>query len=101
MRFVNLAFCLLVTVCMAIMSSRAQAPAGATYEVYALSYGVFPGYGVSNLVAGADKDRKLDLQMMVWLLKGSGGRNVLVDSGCYHDRFVKTLGIKSYVKPSE
>jgi glyoxylase-like metal-dependent hydrolase (beta-lactamase superfamily II) len=69
------------------------------YEVYALSYAVYPSYSVSNLVAGADKDRKLDLQMMVWLIKGQAGKNILVDSGCYRDKLVKDL--KSYIKPSE
>jgi len=75
--------------------------AGATYEVYALSYGIYPAYSVSALVAGADKTRKIDLQMMIWLLKGPGGKNVLVDTGCYHDKFVKGLGIKDFIKPSE
>src|SRR6267154_2671188 len=61
-------------------SARAQNTLGATYEVYALSYGVYPSFPVSGLVAGADKDRKIDLQMMIWLVKGPGGRNILVDT---------------------
>jgi len=52
-------------------------------------------------VAGADKSRKADLQMMIWLIKGPGGKNILVDTGCYHDRFVKGQGIKEFIKPSE
>jgi glyoxylase-like metal-dependent hydrolase (beta-lactamase superfamily II) len=83
------------------LSISAQGGAGASYEVYALSYGVFPGYGVSNLIAGADKERKIDLQMMIWLIKGPGGKNILVDTGCYHDKYVKGLGITSFIKPSE
>jgi glyoxylase-like metal-dependent hydrolase (beta-lactamase superfamily II) len=82
-------------------STQAQAPAKTNYEVYVLSYGVFPNYSISNLIAGADKDRKIDLQMMIWLLKGPGGKNILVDTGCYHEKFVKGIGIKSFVKPSE
>jgi len=31
---------------------------------------VIPGFPVASLVAGADRSRKLDIQMMVWLLKG-------------------------------
>src|SRR5437762_3355038 len=80
--------------------SSAQKP-NPIYEVYALSYGVYPNFPVSGLIAGADKNRKVDLQMMIWLIKGPGGRNILVDTGCYHDKFVKTLGIKSFIKPSE
>jgi glyoxylase-like metal-dependent hydrolase (beta-lactamase superfamily II) len=82
-------------------SVPAQSARNATYEVYALSYGIFPNFSISNLVAGADKNRKIDLQMMIWLIKGSGGKNILVDTGCYHDKFVKGFGIKNFIKPSE
>ncbi len=83
------------------LSARAQSPSHITYEVYALSYGVYPGYPVSALVAGADKSRKIDLQMMIWLIKGPGGKNILVDAGCYHDRFVKGHGLKDFIRPSK
>lgn len=58
-----------------------------TYEIYAVSYAVIPDFSVAGLVAGADRSRKLDIQMMVWLLKGSNGANILVDSGFYRDKF--------------
>src|SRR5258706_11042531 len=82
-------------------SARAQDSSGPTYEVYALSYGVYPSFPVSGLVAGADKDRKIDLQMMIWLVKGPGGRNILVDTGCYHENVVKGKGITNLIKASE
>src|SRR5437588_819497 len=81
--------------------ARAQSPSHITYEVYALSYGVYPNYPTSSFVAGADKTRKTDAQMMFWLIKGPGGKNILVDAGCYHDRFVKGQGLKDFIKPSE
>jgi glyoxylase-like metal-dependent hydrolase (beta-lactamase superfamily II) len=71
------------------------------YEVYAISYGVIPDFPVSSLVAGADKSRKLDIQMMVWLLKGPTGRNILVDSGFYRDKFFKQWKVKDFVRPSD
>lgn len=70
------------------------------YEVYALSYGVYPDFPVSALLAGADKTRKIDLQMMVWLVRG-GGRNILVDTGCYHENVVKGKGILNLIKASD
>ena len=91
----------LLIVVMLPISASAQKSSGATYEVYALSYGVFLGFPVSALVAGADKDRKIDLQMMIWLVKGPGGRNILVDTGCYHENVVKGKGIKNLIKASE
>ena len=101
MRLVFLVTLSLAALCELPLFTRAQTTANTTYEVYALSYGVFPDYSISNLVAGADKNRKIDLQMMIWLIKGPGGKNILVDAGCYHDKFVKGLGIKSFIKPSE
>jgi len=71
------------------------------YEVYAISYGVIPDFPVSSLVAGADRSRKMDIQMMVWLLKGPAGRNILVDSGFYRDKFFKQWKVKDFIKPSE
>ncbi len=101
MRLALIGTCLLFAIFSMSASAAGQGRSNPGYEVYAISYGIFPGYAISNLVAGADKDRKVDLQMMIWLIKGPGGRNILVDTGCYHDKFVKELGIKSYVKPSE
>src|SRR5437870_2605204 len=71
------------------------------YEVYAISYAVIPDFPVASLVAGADRTRKLDIQMMVWLLKGSNGANILVDTGFYRDKFFKQWKVKDFVKPSE
>lgn len=71
------------------------------YEVYAVSYGVIPDFSVANLVAGADRSRKLDIQMMVWVLKGSNGANVLVDSGFYSDKLFKQWKVRDFIKPSE
>ena len=76
-------------------------PSTPTYEVYAISYGVIPDFPVSGLVAGADPSRKLDIQMMVWLLKGPNGANILVDSGFYRDKFFKQWKVKGFIKPSE
>jgi len=71
------------------------------YEVYAVSYGILPGFPVRALVAGADSTRTLDIQMMVWLLKGPGGHTVLVDAGFYRDKFFKNWTVRDYRRPSD
>jgi hypothetical protein len=38
---------------------------------------------LANLVQGADPKRTIDLVMTFWVLKGPGGRTVLVDAGFY------------------
>jgi glyoxylase-like metal-dependent hydrolase (beta-lactamase superfamily II) len=88
----------ILLVCLSAPGSRSMA--NSTYEIYALSYGVYPSFPVSALIANADKSRKIDLQMMIWLLKGPGGKNVLVDTGCYRDKDVGR-GITNFIKPSE
>jgi glyoxylase-like metal-dependent hydrolase (beta-lactamase superfamily II) len=70
------------------------------YEVYAIRYATIPDYPVEGLVAGADPPRKLDIAMMIWLLRGNG-RNILVDSGFYHERFFKDWHVIDFTKPSD
>jgi glyoxylase-like metal-dependent hydrolase (beta-lactamase superfamily II) len=38
--------------------------------------------------------------MMVWLVRGNG-RNILVDSGFYHDRFFKEWHVSDFTRPSD
>jgi glyoxylase-like metal-dependent hydrolase (beta-lactamase superfamily II) len=73
----------------------------ATYEVYAVRYATIPAFQVSGLIAGADSSRRLDIAMMVWLLKGSDGRNVLVDAGFHRDDFVQRWHPNPFLTPSE
>jgi glyoxylase-like metal-dependent hydrolase (beta-lactamase superfamily II) len=70
------------------------------YDVYALRYATIPGFRVAGLVEGADKDRKIDIAMMVWLVRGNG-RNILVDSGFYHEKFFAQWHPAGFVKPSD
>jgi glyoxylase-like metal-dependent hydrolase (beta-lactamase superfamily II) len=90
---------------LALLSSCAGAaahPEGipAAYDVYAVRFGVIPQFPVSALVAGADKEKTLDLPVMVWVLKGVDGRVVLVDSGFHAERFVKSWKIRDFVTPA-
>ena len=78
-------------------SAFAQPP---KYEVYAIRYATLKDFSVAGLVAGADKSRKMDIAMMVWLIKGDG-HNVLFDSGFYRDQFMKQWLPADYQKPSE
>ena len=70
------------------------------YEIYAIRYATLPGFSVAELVAGAEPSRKLDIAMMIWLVRGNG-HNILVDSGFYHDHFFKEWQVKDFIKPSD
>ncbi len=82
---------------LAITAAHAQPP---QYEVFAIRYATIPDFPVQALVQGADPARKLDIAMVVWLIKGNG-RNILVDSGFYRDQFFKDWTVKDFMKASE
>jgi glyoxylase-like metal-dependent hydrolase (beta-lactamase superfamily II) len=72
----------------------------AVYDAYAIRFGILPGFAVSGLVAGADRTRKIDIPVMVWLLKGSNGRQVLVDSGFYRQQFLDQWKPQNFRTPA-
>ena len=82
------------------MAPVAWGQAKPQYEIYAIRYATLPDFPVAELVAGAEPGRKLDIAMMIWLVRGNG-RNILVDSGFYHERFFKDWQVKDFTKPSE
>lgn len=92
MRFIAAALTLFCCVVAA-----AQAP---KYEVVAIRYGTVPQFPVSALIKGAEASRKIDIAMMVWLIRGDG-RNVLVDSGFYRPKFFKDWNVVDFVRPDE
>jgi glyoxylase-like metal-dependent hydrolase (beta-lactamase superfamily II) len=79
-----------------VVASLAAQPA---YEVYAIRYATLKDFSVGGLVAGEDRARKLDIAMMIWLIKG-GGHNILFDCGFYRDQFMKQWHPADYEKPS-
>jgi glyoxylase-like metal-dependent hydrolase (beta-lactamase superfamily II) len=72
-----------------------------TYTVYAIRYATIPHFSVASLIKGADTSRRLDIAMMVWLLKGVDGRNVLVDAGFHRDDLVRRWHPTDFLAPSE
>jgi glyoxylase-like metal-dependent hydrolase (beta-lactamase superfamily II) len=94
----------LASLAFAVIAARTPRPRVATvptYEVYAIRYATIPAFRLSGLIAGADSSRRLDIAMMVWLLKGSDGRNVLVDAGFHRDDFVQGWHPAGFMTPSE
>ena len=91
---------LMVAVFGGVTNASAQENAAPQWEVYAIRYASLP-FRVSGLIAGADTSRRLDIAMMVWLLKGPNNRNVLVDAGFYRDVFVNRWQPANFMKPSD
>jgi glyoxylase-like metal-dependent hydrolase (beta-lactamase superfamily II) len=85
--------------CAMATASTAQ-NAKPVYTVEAIRYATLKDFPVSELVQGADKSRKTDAAMIVWLVRG-GGHNILVDAGFYQPRLFKGWNIADFVKPSD
>jgi glyoxylase-like metal-dependent hydrolase (beta-lactamase superfamily II) len=71
------------------------------YEVYAVRYATIANFPVSSLIAGADRARRMDIAMMIWVLKGVDGRIAIVDSGFHRDQYFKQFTVKDFVAPSD
>jgi len=74
--------------------------AALTYDVYAIRYGTVANFPVRGLVAGADSSRRMDIAMVVWLLRGNG-RTVLVDAGFYRDKFLQRWKPSEFMSPAD
>ena len=85
---------------LACAQPQADPQARPQYDVYAIRYATLPNFQVSGLVAGADRTRRMDIAMMVWLVQGNG-HNILVDAGFYREPLLKQWKPVDYVKPSE
>jgi glyoxylase-like metal-dependent hydrolase (beta-lactamase superfamily II) len=81
--------------------SRAKAmpvPA-AEYSIQAIRYATAEDE-VAGLVMGAPKGEKINIAMVVWLIRG-GGHNILFDSGYHRDTFTKYFPATGYMRPDE
>lgn len=71
-----------------------------TWEVHAIRYATLRDFSVSGLIRGADPSRKMDIAMMVWLIRGEG-HTILFDAGFYREKFMTQWHPVDYRKPSE
>src|SRR2546421_5257549 len=90
----------LVALALIVLAARVRAEAD-KYEVFAVRFATLANFPVSSLVAGADRSRRMDIAMMIWVLKGADGRIALVDSGFHREQYFRQFTVKDYVKPSE
>lgn len=86
------------TVIVALLSLLQSTP---SYEAFAIRFGTIPDFQIAGLVAGADRSRRADIPVMVWLLKGNNGRTVLVDSGFYRQPLVERWKVRDFQRPSD
>src|ERR1700684_3761145 len=84
----------------AVFAALLGAPATPEYSIQAIRYASSPNVPVAELVVGGPKDEKIEIAMVVWLIRG-GGRTILFDSGFHRDTFVKDFPMKDYLRPDK
>ncbi len=70
------------------------------YSIEAIRYATSPDVPVNELVVGGPANEKVDIAMVVWLIRG-GGRTILFDSGFHRDTFLKQFPVKDYLRPDQ
>jgi glyoxylase-like metal-dependent hydrolase (beta-lactamase superfamily II) len=70
------------------------------YSIQAIRYASSPDVPVAELVIGAPKEEKIEIAMVIWLIRGSG-HTILFDSGFHRDTFIKDFPMKDYMRPDE
>lgn len=86
-----------VFVAAAMAAAQAQTP---VHEVFAVEFATL-NYAVGQLVAGGDRSQRLDIAMMIWPVRLSGGRTLIVDAGFYRQKFIDQWKPSRYSRPSE
>lgn len=95
----------LLLVSLASFAAGGGAPAtpetpGPAYTIQAIRYATVPGFPLEALMMGAPKDEKIDIAMVVWLIRG-GGRAVLFDTGFHRKKWLEQFTITDYQRPDE
>jgi glyoxylase-like metal-dependent hydrolase (beta-lactamase superfamily II) len=71
------------------------------YSIEAIRYANAVEVPVGALMMGGPKDEKVDIAMVIWLIRG-GGRTILFDSGFHREIWFKNFpGIRDYLSPEE
>jgi glyoxylase-like metal-dependent hydrolase (beta-lactamase superfamily II) len=74
--------------------------AGPDHSIQAIRYANSPGFAASGLVIGAQKDERVDIAFVVWLIRG-GGHNILFDSGFHREKWMKYFPVTDFLRPDE
>lgn len=80
--------------------SLLQSPPGADSTIEAIRFGTIPSFPVSGLVVGAPADERMDVALVVWLIRG-GGRAVLFDSGFHRQPWIDRFKVTDFARPDE
>jgi glyoxylase-like metal-dependent hydrolase (beta-lactamase superfamily II) len=84
----------------AVVAALSAGPSTPEYSIQAIRYASAPGVPLSELVIGGPQGPKIEIAMVVWLVRG-GGHTILFDSGFHRETFLKYFPMKDYLRPDE
>jgi len=70
------------------------------YSIDAIRYATVPNFPLAGLIPGAPADQKIDLAMVMWLIRG-GGRTILFDSGFHRQKFIDQFHVTDFLSPDK
>jgi glyoxylase-like metal-dependent hydrolase (beta-lactamase superfamily II) len=68
------------------------------YTIEAIRYGTIPGFRTSGLVMGAPANERIDIAMVVWLIRGES-RTILFDTGFHRQSWIDQFNVTDFVRP--
>ena len=85
----------LLTTVLAPSAAPAQTP---EYSIQAIRYATIPQFPLASLIPGAPADQRIDIAMVVWLIRGNG-RTILFDSGFHRARWIEQFRVSDFLRP--
>ncbi len=98
-RFAGIATLAIAAACFFAANATSAQAASPDYSIQAIRYANAEDE-VAGLVMGAPKGEKIQIAMVIWLIRG-GGHNILFDSGYHRDTFLKYFPSTQYIRPDE
>lgn len=79
----------------ALLTGFQQSP---EYSIEAIRYAVVPQFPLSVLVADAPPDEKVDIALVIWLIR-EGDRSILLDTGFHREGWLERFDVEEYIRP--
>ncbi len=84
----------------ALLFNLIQPAAKPDYTIQAIRYGTIRQFPASNLVVGAAENEKLDVALVIWLIRADG-RNILLDTGFHRQKWMDIFKVTDFLSPDE
>jgi glyoxylase-like metal-dependent hydrolase (beta-lactamase superfamily II) len=69
-----------------------------TYTIDAIRYATIRDFAMSGLVMGAPRDARMDIAMVLWLMRGDN-RAILFDSGFHREKWMSQFKVDEFMSP--